>query len=397
MKAPGRIAWVLLGLLLALVVAFRLLKPETTVPAPAGIPASSGPSASGAAAPAKAPSGSAAPAPAPRPRTILPVREEMRRAARIVDAYFKRRPQDVPADVPSPQDYATNLPVGWFQLLVRAFPDEAFEVYSAEYLGDPARSTVAYWALGELARLRHEPTFHLFNGQLEGNDPVRTRRALKALAHYELPQLGPRILAVVPRDPRDADDAELVRASLATAASTGAVDRDAMDALIDTFDRRARDKGLPDFYGTQEARLRAGILRDPDPVSALKGALILDTEDRTDDLERAEWAADRAVRGGHRALVPAIRQRIETLLKSLEADERLDELDVLGRRAQGRHDLPNVESPGGLEEVRALAVLRKALHDLGGELSAQERAWLDGLRLLRSPREYLVEAGLVAP
>ncbi|HEX7899047.1 MAG TPA: hypothetical protein VF950_14885 [Planctomycetota bacterium] len=328
-----------------------------------------------------------------RPQAAPP-RELLRRAGRIVDAYFKRTP--VP-DVPSPQDYATNLPVGWFQLLVRAFPEEAFEIYSAEYLGDPQKATVAYWALGELARQRHESTFRLFNAQLEGGDSVRARQALKVLANYETPQLGPRVLALVPSDPGTSDEAELLRTALRTAASSGSADPAALRALLDRFDRRAVEAGIPDYYGTAESRLRAEVMGAPDRSAALAAAVAKDTDDLTDDLERAGWAADVAVRSGRRDLVPALRERIKKEVERLRADGREEELDVLGRHSKGRFDVPSAGALGGLEGVRAIAKLRRAVLDLGGELSDEERRWLDGLRMLRTPREYLVEAGLAAP
>ena len=333
--------------------------------------------------------------PDPSPRT--PVRELLRRAGAIVDAYLRRNPAALPADIPAPQNYATNLPVGYFQLLVRAFPEEAYEVYSTQYLGDPARATVAYWALGELARLRHEATFQLFNAQLENGDVVRTRQALKALANYDVPQLGPRILALVPADPKNADQADLLRTAIRTAASNGTADRSALDRLINRFEERARREGIPDFYGTSESRLRSEVFHAADFSSALADVIARETEDHADDLESVDWAAGLAVRAGRRELVPALKERIRKEVDRLKSDERLDDLDVLGREREGRYDLPSAHALGGLEEVRAIAQLRRWVLDLGGDLSEEDRLWLDGLRMLRPPRDYLNEAGLTAP
>jgi len=171
-------------LLLALLVTLRFCgagrRPPATPPSPPA-PAST---ASGTGPSAPTPPVAQEPPSARTPgQAIPPVREQLRRAGSIVQAYFTQKARSLPADLRRPQDWATNLPLGWFQLLVRAFPDEAFEVFSTQYLGDPDHETVAYWALGELARLRHEPTFQLFNAQLESGDPVRARRALKALAN----------------------------------------------------------------------------------------------------------------------------------------------------------------------------------------------------------------------
>ncbi len=343
-----------------------------------------------------------APPPAPEPasarvpgQAIPPVRDQLRRAGSIVQAYFTQKGRSLPPDLRRPQDWATNLPLGWFQLLVRAFPDEAFEVFSTQYLGDPDHETVAYWALGELARLRHEPTFQLFNAQLEGGNPVRARRALKALANYDAPQLGPRILAVAPEDPKDADQAELLRTALRVAASTSSTDPAALNRLLDRFDQRAREIKIDDFYGTAESRLRAGILRAADVPKALAEAVAKESDDPKDDLERAEWAADMAVRKGHRDLVPALQDRVKKELERLKADNRLAELDVLGRQAKGTFDVPSADSLGGLEETRAIAHLRRAILDLGGSLTEDERRWLDGLRMLKAPKEYLRGAGLI--
>lgn len=331
------------------------------------------------------------------PDPALSPRDLLRRAGAVVDAFFKGKLPALPEGIPSPQQYATNLPVGYFQLLVRAYPAEAFEIYSAQYLGDPGGATVAYWALGELARLRHEGVFQLFNAQLEGGDPVRTRQALKALVHYDLPQLGPRILALVPADPRDADEAELLRTALRVAGSSGSADRGALQTLLDRFDAKARDLGIPDYYGTAESRLRADVLASPDLSAALTGALDRKTDDSTDDLDRAQWVADVAVRASRRDLVPALRKQVAALVRHLREEKREEELDILSRQRRGFYDLPSAGAFGGLEEVRVIARLRRAIVDLGGELTSEERDWLDGLRMLRPPREYLVEAGLVSP
>jgi hypothetical protein len=335
------------------------------------------------------------PVPVPPEAPRLAPRELLRQAADVVQAIFLGKADAIPKSVSRPQQWATNLPVGWFQLLVRAYPDEAFELFSTRYLGDPQQSIVAYWALGELARLKHEPTFQLFNTQLESGDPVRKRQALKVLANYDLPQLGPRVLATVPSDPKDSDEAELLRTSLRVAAGLSSVDRSALDPLLDRFDARAKEAGLPNYYGTPETRRRAEILRAPDLKAALAGAVSQETDDPADDLARAEWAADVAVRRGQHELVPALQSRIQKTLDQLKEDDRLDELDILGRQARGQFDTPSAGGLGGLEEVRAVAHLRRAILDLGGTLSDEDRRWLDGLRMLRTPKEYLREAGLI--
>jgi hypothetical protein len=325
----------------------------------------------------------------------LAPRELLRQAADVVHAIFLRKADAIPKGLARPQEWATNLPVGWFQLLVRAYPDEAFEIFSTRYLGDPQQSIVAYWALGELARLKHEPTFQLFNTQLESGDPVRTRQALKVLANYDVPQLGPRILAIVPADPKDADEAELLRTSLRVAGGLSSIDRTALDPLLDRFDARAKEVGLPNYYGTPETRLRAEVLRAADLKAALVGVVSKETDDRGDDLARAEWAADVAVRRGERDLVPALQSGIQKTLDQLKEDDRLDELNILGRQAKGQFDTPSVGALGGLEEVRAVAHLRRAILDLGDTLPDEDRRWLDGLRMLRTPKEYLREARLI--
>jgi len=396
MKGSPRILGAGLAVLLLGGLAARLWirSPEPRPSAPAPVAANPPP------APSTAPR-EPAPPPHPSPRDPRPAapsappRELLKRAGDILRAIFTRGA--LPPDVQRPHDYATNLPAGYFQLLVRAFPDEAFEVFSTEYLGDPEKATVAYWALGELARLRHGPTFDLFNAQLDGGDPVRARQALKALANYDVPQLGPRILARVPEEIEDADDADLLRTALLVAASISSVDPAALDERIGRYDRKAREEGIPDFYDTDEARRRAAVVRAADPAAALAELVRLDTRSHRDDLDRAVWAAERAVRGGHAAVAAAVRERIQKELERLRADDRLGDLDFLGRQRQGSPDVPSAGAFGGYEEARAIALLRRAVLNLGGALSDEEKRWLDGLRLLRSPREYLVEAGLIAP
>jgi hypothetical protein len=384
---------ILLGAILAIRIALK--PPPPSAPGPASPPGSGG-SSEGPTPIRQDPPRSADASPPPvqaGPRATP--RELLRRAGDVVQAIFLGTPDAIPKDLTRPRDWATNLPVGWFQLLVRAFPDEAFETFSTQYLGDANRSIVAYWALGELARLKHEATFQLFNSQLESRDPVRTRQALKALANYDTPQLGPRVLAVVPTDPQDSDEAELLRTSLRVAAGIPSVDRAALDRLLDQFDAKAKEEGLPNYYGTPETRLRAEVLRSADLSAALKGVLTKDTDDLSNDLGRAQWAAEIAVRRGQREVVPALRERVEKTLQHLKENDRLDELDILGRQAKGQFDAPSAGALGGLEEVRAIATLRRAILDLGGTLSEEERRWLDGLRLLRSPKEYLRGAGLI--
>jgi hypothetical protein len=70
-------------------------------------------------------------------------------------------------------------------------------------------------------------------------------------------------------------------------------------------------------------------------------------------------------------------------------------LNILGRQAKGQFDTPSVGALGGLEEVRAVAHLRRAILDLGDTLPDEDRRWLDGLRMLRTPKEYLREARLI--
>lgn len=399
MKKSSRVLLTGLLILLFLAGAYRFLSdPVGVVPPPALVTA---PSSSGSSSDPKevrpSPFTPAAPVARPDHGPRIPVRELLRRAGVIVNAYFQRNPTALPSDIPAPQNYATNLPVGYFQLLVRAFPDEAYEMYSTQYLGDPDRATVAYWALGELARLRHEATFQLFNAQLGTGDDVRTRQALKALANYDAPQLAARILALVPADPKDADQTELLRTAIRTAASNSTVDRSAIDLLLNRFDERARAEGIPDFYGTSESRLRSEVIHAADLTSGLADAIARETEDHTDDLERVAWAADIAVRTGRREVVPALKERVRKEVERLKSDERLDDLDVLGHQRLGLFDLPSAHALGGLEEVRAIAMFRRAVLDLGGDLSEEDRLWLDGLRMLRPPREYLNEAGLTAP
>jgi hypothetical protein len=325
----------------------------------------------------------------------LTPREQLRRAGEVVQAVFLREQDQIPKDLARPEDWATNLPVGWFQLLVRAFPDEAFEHFSAQYLGDPDRAMVAHWALGELARLKHEPTFRLFNAQLESGDPVRARQALKALANYDVPQVGTRILAVAPLDPKDADEVELVTTSLWVAASLPSVDRAALDRMFDHFEAQARADGTLGGYGVQDSRLRASITRASDPSAALLDIIAKETDDASEDRERVEWAADVAVRRGLRDLVPAFEERVRRELAILKENDRLGDLDVFGKQARGEFDTPSMDSFGGLAEVRAIAHLRRVILDLGGTLTEEDRRWLDGLRMLRTPKEYLREAGLI--
>jgi hypothetical protein len=384
-------------LLLVLLAVLRFWSAGFGPAAPPAVPAPHSPSAPG-------PERSAAPAiPAALPavrgpsvaQAIPPVREQLLRAAGIVEAYFTQKTDELPAGVRRPQDWATNLPLGWFQLLTRAFPDQAFEIFSAQYLGDPDHETVAYWALGELARLHHEPTFQLFNAQLENADPVRARRALKVLANYDTPQMGPRILAITPEDPKDADQAELLRTALLVGASTSSTDSAALNRLLDRFDERAQKIKIDDYYGTAESRLRATVMRSDDVPKALADAVAKETKDHQDDLERADWAADMAVRSGRRELVGALQGRIQKELDRLKENDRLGDLDILGNQARGRFDVPSVGTIGSLEEVRTIAHLRRAILDLGGTLSDEDRRWLDGLRMLRTPKEYLREAGLI--
>jgi hypothetical protein len=327
-----------------------------------------------------------------RPR--LTPKELVRVAGDIVQAIFLRKTETLPRDIPNAYEWATNMPVGYFQLLVRAYPDEAFEIYSARYL-DPNQTIVAYWALGELARLKHEPTFRLFNALLESKDPIKARQALKALVNYDTPELGARVLAVAPLDPQDFEQVELLSTSLRVAAEQPSTDRAILDRLIEKFDALANEEGLPNHYGTLETRLHAEILRAPDVTAALAGLVTRDTDDPSKDLERAEWAADVAVRQGRRDLVTALQNRIRKTLDHLKEDERLGELDILGRQAMGQYDAPSLGAFGGLAEVRGIAHLRRAILDLGGTLTDEERRWMDGLRMLRTPKEYLREAGLI--
>lgn len=383
----------LLGGLLLLRVALTSSPPPVRPPAPGTDPgvaateARTGPTDP----PGPGPAVPTAPSPA-RPR--LTPKELLRQAGDIVQAIFLRQPGALPKDVPHPREWATNLPVGYFQLLVRAYPDEAFEIYSARYL-DPNQTIVAYWALGELARLKHEPTFRLFNAQLESKDPIKARQAVKALANYDTPQLGPRVLSVAPLDPQDSDQVELLSASLRVAAQLTSADRATVDRLLDKFDALGREEGFPNMYGTPESRIRAEALRASDVSAALVGVLSKETDDPSRDLERSEWAADVAVRQGRRDLVPALQDRVKKALDRLKEEDRLGDLDILGRQAKGQYDAPSMGAFGGLEGVRAIAHLRRAILDLGGTLTDEERRWMDGLRMLRTPQEYLREAGLI--
>lgn len=364
-------------------------------PSPAVYPRTAAPgSGAGAAPPRILSPDPASGSPTPPGRPIRPVREQLRLAGSIVQAFFIGKRASLPPGMSRPEDWATNLPVGWFQLLVRAFPDEAFEVFSAQYLGDPDHATVAYWALGELARLRHEATFQLFNAQLEGGDPVRTRRALKVMANYDAPQLGPRILALVPADPKNPDECELAGTAMRVAATTSSADPARLDRLLEHFAKRAREDNF-DPYGTAETRLLVTVMRSADLPAALAQVVAKESEEPGEGLERAEWAADMAVRLGRRELVPALRERIQKTVGRLKEDDRLGELDVLGRQARGEYDVPSTHAFGGHEEVRAISHLRRVILDLGGTLTDEERRWLDGLRMLRTPREYLREAGLI--
>lgn len=385
MKGKALAAAVLLAAVLSLVLARRRADPgpaepprRPTMPTPADAPA--------------VPDRPAPPSdPAPSP---APPRRSLERAAEIAGALILegRRGPDFATTV----DYATNLPVGYFQLLVRAFADEAFGVFSTRYLADPEKATVAYWALGELARLRHGPTMQLFNAQLEGSDPVRSRRAAKALVHYDVPQLAPRLLSLLPADPEHSDQTELARAALLTAAALPHADSADLDAALDRYRRLEDESGIDGWYGVAEARRRAAVMRASDVSTALAAAIRLDTDDRSDDLDRALWAADVAERRGLREVAPVLRDRVDREIRRLASEDRLGELDVLERHRRGDYDLSATHAFRS-QDVAVIARLRLAVHRLGGELSEEERRWLDGLRLLRSPREYLVEAGLVAP
>lgn len=376
MKPKGLAAGVLLAALLALALARAgSRRPQPRPPRPP--PPARGPAVEPL-PPASAPAA---------PRALL---ERAATLARVLILEGTRSPE-----LRASADYVTNLPVGYFQLLVRAFPEEAFEVFSTAYLSDPEREIVAYWALGELARLRHGPTFQIFNARLENRDPVQARRAIKALAHYDVPQLADRFLALLPGVPDDADEADLVRTVLVKAAAHPTADPRALDAALDRYGRLEAEHEFPGWYDTPEAGRRAAVLRASDPAAALAETVRLTTGFDHDDLERTAWAADLAVRRGWGSVAPALRDRVARQIEHLRSEERLPELDVLERHRKGEYDISSTHSFRP-QDVPTIAHLRQAIHLLGGELSEDERRWLDGLRMLRTPREYLVEAGLLS-
>jgi hypothetical protein len=338
--------------------------------------------------------------PALKPRELLEVSDA------CVVAFYKRDLKGLDPCWGDPRAYASWLPAGYWLLAVRAFPEEAFAHFSSLYTDDPSRVRTSFWALRELARQGHPATLGFFNTLLQSGTRAQKEDALEALVYYDVPQLPGRIASLLESAGRSPEDRDLTRGALLALASLGESDQRLVGAAIESVRRAATKEGIMvEFYGLDRAQFRSDLLHAPDRVGAFQRALEfappVDEEDarsrHLESIEHAEWIAEIAVRKSMKALVPALKARADREVARLVARGREAELDILARQSEGAWDLPGSDQVDALSEVRLISQLRGAVLKLGGELSAEERKWLEDLRLLRSPKEYLQAAGLLAP
>lgn len=352
--------------------------PQVPVPPPAGPP--------------EPPRPVVPPPPGPQdpPSVLRSPRELAELSLKALEAYLDG--EAPPEGLKDPESWATGLPLGYAWLVIRAHPDEAFAVLSTRYTADPVGSPMAYAGLRELARLRHEPTFRFFNALLDNPDAGKVEQAVLALSDIDGATPADRVLARLPNKIEDADDSALTRAVLVSLASMKSTDARRLEAALERV--RALEKESGSDHGTTEAARRLSMTRGASPAEALSARL---QGEAGKDLQGTRWAAEEALRRGLKDAVPALRARADAEIGRLRRLGREGELDLADLRRKGRIDLPSADAPVSLVEVRLIASLRKAVVDLGGTPTDEERRWLDELRLLRPPAEYLREAGIRTP
>jgi hypothetical protein len=276
--------------------------------------------------------------------------------------------------------------------VIRAHPDEAFAVFSTRYIADLVGSPMAYAGLRELARLRYEPTFRFFNVLLDNPDAGKVEQAVLALSDIDGATPADRVLARLPDKIEDADDSALTRSILVSLASMKSTDARRLEAALGRV--RALEKESGSDHGTTEAARRLSMTQGASPAEAISARL---KGEAGKDLHGVRWAAEDASRRGLKDAIPALRARANAEIERLRRLGREGELDLADLRRKGWIDLPSADAPVSLVEVRLIASLRKAVVDLGGTPTDEERRWLDGLRLLRPPAEYVRDSGIHTP
>jgi hypothetical protein len=282
------------------------------------------------------------------------------------------------------RDFARLLPTGYWKLLVEEYPDLAFERYAGR-LDDPFPDRlVASWGIHALARLRHPLAKALLMRRAASADPEVRAHAIRLLRFYMDPSLTPWLLGLAPAEPDDYESHEVLGAVLHAATWSRPPDPAAVSRGL-----QARQDRLGLWAGTDGARLRLRVLLAADPLVEAERHLFPGEDDLVrDDFE--EWLPGYVAHRNLRNFAPLLRRRVDAEIAKEREDEAF--LDPAG---SGKPLDPQNDAFWGFRGPFLLAAYRRALRDLGVPLTDEERAWLDRHRLLRPPREYLVEAGLL--
>ncbi|HYE97711.1 MAG TPA: HEAT repeat domain-containing protein [Planctomycetota bacterium] len=306
-----------------------------------------------------------------------PVVRAFERAERAVAAFADRRAGD--GDL---RPFNSLLPVGYWALLVEAFPDVAFARYAGRLDGGATENRVARWAVHRLAQLGHPAVKPLLLGRLSSPDPETRAHAVRLLGLLMDPSVTPLLLARMPETPDGFDDHQLASDILRAVSTSPQPDASAVARALERYARHESSA----WFGTDGARLRLEVLSAADPVQAAERGLFEDRRDRIRD-EFEEWLPAYAARARLAGMAPLLRRRAEAEIARGDA--------VLDPAARGEPLMPQRDAFWRFRGAFVLAAYRKALRDLGVPLTPEERRWLEAHRLLRPARDYLVEAGLL--
>ena len=223
----------------------------------------------------------------------------------------------------------------------------------------------------------------LFRGRLEHSDRYHRGLAVRMLAHSGDASLAPRLLRMIPAEVKDGEDSELVHDVLAAVAGFRPCDAAVLEPLLKRF---SQDGG---WIVGESIHAQFAVTRAADPADAAKRFFPEDLENNLTMESYETWLAEFALRQRLTALAPVLRRRVQLEIEKYRKND--DEKDL----RPGEARMPQMDAFWGFRGAFLLASYRCALRDLGVSLTPEERDWLESQRLLRPPREYLVEAGIL--
>ena len=317
---------------------------------------------------------------------VDPVEAAFRRFDDVQRPFVRRRAEDVQRLPPDYEQIVSLLPQGYWGLLIDAYPDRAFARYAPVYVKGGDEGILARWALVRLAERGHRGTFDFFRSRLDSADAYERGLAVRMLAHAGDPALTPRLLAMLPKEIRDGEDSERANDLLKALTSCAPSDPEAVETALLRFRDFWKD-GSP--YSTELLRLRFAITTAAVPAEAARKGLEAVRRKNLSLESFEEWLAEFAVRRRLPSMAPVLRLRVRQEIALYVAEEDEDKLFP----AEAEPMLAQFDAFWGFRGPFLLASYRRALRDLGVPLTREERDWLEAHRLLRPPREYLVEAG----